>query len=134
MIYGKYWNDDQVVVANVTDPSTIPNSIFKDSEGTPAFIVAIIDPIVHIAKEYIFVEIIPGTEHKENFLNLNTGQFENGICVKINIYSGHSFRFEDMRHKATDSWPLAWFKLTAIPPVPFNTNAAYDRAMSVVGG
>lgn len=132
-IYGNYWGEDQVVVAQIPDTSGVPDSVFKGDVGTPAFIAAIVDTWAGTVKDYIFVEIIPGTERHESYIN-HHGQFETGTCVKVNIYTGPTFKFETMTLSATDSWPLKWFKLTKVPPTPYDPYTAYERAMSIIGG
>jgi hypothetical protein len=134
MQYGNYWNDDQVVVARVGGTDEIPHGIFKGETGTPAFI-AVLTQWDNGQKttNYLFVEIVPGTEHEERFLNLSTNLWEHGTCAKIQIYKGATYKFEEMKLLATDSWPLAWFKLKEIPRLRFDAHAAYERAMSIIG-
>lgn len=134
MLYGNYWNDDQVVVARVDGASYIPQGVFENTNGAPAFIAIVMEPATRTIKQYIFVEIIPDTEIIEHYLDLTTGNWERALCAKINIYRGPTHKFEDMDLLATDSWPLAWFNLKEIPTQRFDTYAAYERAMSIIGG
>ena len=83
--------------------------------------------------EFLFVEIIPGTEKIERFLNLDTGKFEEGPCVGVNIYQGISHKFETMSKIANDSWPLQWFRLNTVPLVPDDPYDAWNRAFSIIG-
>lgn len=133
-IYGSYWSDDQVIITSIYEGDVIPHSIFKTDEGAPAFIAGIVDVVSNRIKDYVFVEIIPGTEHVDHFLNLLTGQFESGRCVEINIWEGKSYEFKTMTLVTKDSWPLAWFKLSDVPPLPGDPYTAYERAMAVIGG
>lgn len=130
MKYGNYWDDDQVIVTKVFGGDLLPQAVFKNGNGAPAFLA-----VIHsAAMEYMFVEIVPKTEHEEQFLNLDTGQFEIGTCVKVNIYEGSTFKFEDMLKIADDTWPLSWFRLTKVPPLPDNPYDAWNRAFAIIGG
>jgi hypothetical protein len=133
MLFGNYWEFDQVAVASVREADAIPDSVFASDAGKPAILANVLDEHGSTI-EFIFVEIVPGTEAEEHFLNLNTGQFESGPCAKVNIYMGQTFKFEDMVLKMKDSWPLAWFRLTRIPETSFDPVAAYERAMAIIGG
>lgn len=135
-IYGNYWAENQVVVKKIFDTDSILEAVYNSSIGTPAFLAVVADAQAfpnNVIKNYLFVEIVPGTERIEYYLDAQTGQFETGTCVKVNIYMGLTHKFEDMSLHATDSWPISWFKLTKVPEPPKKTYNDYERAMSVIG-
>lgn len=135
MIYGNYWDEDQIIVANVYEKDVIPQAVFKNGPGAPAFLINIYTKDARkILLEHMFVECVPNTEQKEQFLDLDTGQFETGICVMVHIYQGNTTLFEDMNLIGDDTWPLKWFKLSKLPPAPENPYDAYNRAMAIIGG
>lgn len=134
MIYGNYWDEDQIIVANVYEGDVIPQAVFKNGSGAPAFIINIFTKSPRILLEHMFVETVPSTEREEQFLNLDTGQFERGTCAKVLIYRGDAIGFNRMQLIGDDTWPLIWFKLTKLPPAPENPYDAYNRAMAIIGG
>jgi hypothetical protein len=133
MIYGKYWDNDQIIVGNVDDGDMIPHAVFKSAQGAPAFLVAVNDRGTKKTRKYLFVEIVPNTECQEYYLDLNTAQMVKATCAKVNVYLGPSMKFEEMTLELQESWPLAWFKLKTIPLTSFDPVRAYERAMGVIG-
>lgn len=134
MKFGNYWSIDQVMLVI----KIRPHSIFGENEpGAPAFITKIADASIGIGNnvglitnEYLFVEIIPGSESQEyDVYSQNKITF-----VKINVFNGNTVSFDNMSFRNTDTWPLHWFNLTSIPPLPFDAVEAYNRAMVIVSG
>ncbi len=135
-MYGNYWDEDQIVVAQISDPNEIPFSIFKNQVGKPGILAVVIDSQnSFLIDYYTFVEIIPGTEHTDKYLDLLTGLYETCLCVVVNVYkSDKSMKFADMQLISTESWQLSWFKLKSVPSTSFDPVQAYNRAMGVIGG
>lgn len=132
MKFGNFWEEDQIKVSVVTSAAQIPDDIYGTGPGSPAFIAVIQSTTTRLA-QYVFVEIVPGTQRHEYFLNLDTAQFEYCLCADVNVYEGRTHKFEDMVLAGKDSWPLNWFNLTNIPDQGFDARSAYDRAMAIVG-
>lgn len=128
MKYGNYWDEKQVIVTKVSGGDLLPQAVFKNGFGAPAFLA------IMSYTEYMFVEIVPNTEHEEQFLNLDTGQFNTGTCAAVNIYEGVTHKFEDMVKIADDTWPLSWFRLDIVPPLPDDPYDAWNRAFAIIGG
>jgi hypothetical protein len=129
-IYGSFWDETQIAVGKVKKEDRIPQTIFCDKEGTPAFL-AILEN--SSPQEYIFVESVPGTVGTERYLDLDTGQHVNKICVKVNIYHGTTYKFDDMNLISIENWPLEWFNLSDLPAPRTNPYDDYDRAMTIIG-
>jgi hypothetical protein len=134
MRYGNYWNDDQIIIGSVIETDRIPSAVIKDTgDGAPAFIAMVHDSHLNILIEYIFVEIIPGSEHQGNLPSTSTAT-PTETFVNVNIYSGPIHKFEEMSLITQDSWPLSWFRLTKVPAVSSDPYDDYERAMAIIGG
>ena len=129
-IYGNYWSEKQVIVKKITKSDRLPSAVLGDTIQAPAFMAIVRD---EVPVKHIFVEIVPGTESTEVYIDLETGNTMTGLCAKVNIFYGETYKFEDMKLLRTESWPLKWFNLTNIPPVLNESYDAYERAMSVIG-
>lgn len=135
MIYGNYWDEDQIIVANVYEGDVIPQSVFnKCLTGAPAFLINIYTKSPKLLIEHMFVECVPGTEHQAQFLDIDTGKYQTGPCAKVLVYLGQTTDFGDMLLIGDDTWPLLWFKISKLPPAPDNPYDAYNRAMAIIGG
>ena len=126
--YGSFWDETQVTVGKVKKEDRIPQTIFRDREGTPAFL-AILEN--SSPQEYIFVESVPGTVGPEKYLDLDTGQYVTKTCVIVKIYHGTTYKFDDMDLISIENWPLEWFNLSALPTSRTNPYDDYDRAMKL---